>query len=68
MQKKDTRQLVKISRHGERFWVEIIHVTRSKIYAKVSNDVIFQPFSYGDMIVIDEDEILDYPYWLSLTK
>jgi hypothetical protein len=54
--KNDT---VKIRRNSERFWLVIIRVTRNKIYAVVDNDVLNQPFSCGDVICIDESEIID---------
>lgn len=49
---------VMISRNGERFWVEILRRTRNKLYVKVINYVMHQPFHYNDEIVIDKDEVL----------
>lgn len=51
--------VVKIIRNSERFWLEITHVTRNKIYAMVDSYVINQPFSRGDVICIDRSEIIE---------
>lgn len=54
--KNDT---VKIRRNSERFWLVITRVTRNRIYAVVDSCVINQLFSRGDVICIDESEIID---------
>lgn len=51
--------IVKISRNAERFWLLVTHVTRRKIYTIVDSYVFNQPFHRGDVLVIDESEIIE---------
>jgi hypothetical protein len=54
-----TGMIVKIRRNSERFFVKIGRVTRAHIYAEVDSNVICQPFKHGDIITIEQDEIIE---------
>jgi hypothetical protein len=51
--------IVKIRRNSERFFVKICRVTRTHIYAEVDSHVICQPFKHGDIITIEQEEIME---------
>lgn len=55
---------VKISSHGERFWVEVMHEHEvAGVWSgRVNNDLITAPYKLGDEIQFNEKEVMERFY------
>lgn len=52
-------RIVKIIRNGERFWLRNVRHLDGKLYGQVDNMLLVAPYTKGQIIEIEENEIIE---------